>query len=419
MREGLNAAEQFVFDLCKKSFLRLWTYANPRGKDGGKELCDALVLCSPDVIIFSVKDIDFKGGPQPEVAWSRWVKRAVKNSTKQIYGAERRIRSAPHVVRSDGSAGLALPKPPDLRVHRVAVAAGSRGKVRMPFGDFGKGFVHVFDEISAETLLSELDTVTDFTEYLTAKERFCNKVTHMLQVREEDLLAIYLQSGRKFPDRSPNVLSVDDELWDAFMKRPEVAAKMEADVVSYVWDRLIDAFADDILGGNLEPGASPTNAEQALRYMARENRFSRRLLGEAFKEFVTESATYPLARMLRAPSGIVYVFLASPRRAEREIRKMELQQRCFVARGRHPESNTAVGIATEQYNPEGYSMDIAVHYQAEWRDEDQEMLEQIQAERGYFVSPRLTEQSCDEYPGADRGSPDSDCSSKRSAGEHS
>ena len=388
MSQELNAAERFVFELCRRSFLRLWSYANPQGKDRGKELCDVLVVCPPDVIIFSVKDVALKRGGAPEVGWPRWLKKAVEDSAKQIYGAERHIRSAPHVVRSDGSSGLALPKPSELRVHRVGVAAGSRGEVPIPFGDFGKGFVHVFDEISAQTFLSELDTVADFIDYLIAKESFCSQVRHMIQVREEDLLAIFLQEGRKFPDQRPEVLALADDLWAAFMKRPEVAARKEADKVSYVWDGLINAFAGDILGDHLEPGASPTNAEWALRVMARENRFSRRGLGEAFKEFLDESATRALARMLQAPSGVVYMMLAYPRFASREARKRELQTRCFVARGLYRESKTVVGIATEQYSPEGYSMDIAVHHQPEWCDEHQQLLKGIQRDLGYFVTPQ-------------------------------
>ena len=404
MSEGLNAAERFVFVLCRKSFLRLWSYANPQGKDRGKELCDVLVVCPPDVIIFSVKDVAFKRGNEAEVGRSRWLKRAVEDSVKQIYGAERHIRSAPHVIRSDGSSGLALPALPELRVHRVAVAAGSQGKVPIHFGDFGKGFVHIFDEISAQTLLSELDTVADFIDYLAAKESFCSQVKHMIQVREEDLLAIFLQGGRKFPDQRPEVLALTDDLWDAFMNRPEVAARKEADKVSYVWDGLIDEFAGDMLGDNLEPGASPTNVERALRVMARESRFSRRVLGEAFKEFLEESTTHAHATMLQAPSGVVYVFLAYPRAASREAAKRELQMRCFVARGLHRESKTVVGIATEQYSPEGYSLEVAVHHQPEWREEHQQRLNQIQRDLGYFVSPRRAEQSYDEYPGIDRSS---------------
>jgi hypothetical protein len=256
MSEGLNAAERFIFQLCRSSFLRLWSYANPQGKDPGKELCDVLVVCPPNVIIFSVKDVALKHGSRPEVGWSRWRKKAVEDSAKQIYGAERHIRSVTHVIRSDGSSGLALPKPPELRVHRVAVAAGSRGEVPIPFGDFGKGFVHVFDEIGAQTLLSELDTVTDFISYLIAKENFCRHVRPMIQ-REEDLLAIFLQGNRRFPDEGCDVLILADDLWDAFMKRPEVAAKQEADKVSYVWDGLIDALQETLLATTWSPGHHP------------------------------------------------------------------------------------------------------------------------------------------------------------------
>ena len=401
MSEGLNAAERFIFQLCRSSFLRLWSYANPQGKDPGKELCDVLVVCPPDVIIFSVKDVALKHGSRPEVGWSRWRKKAVEDSAKQIYGAERHIRSVTHVIRSDGSSGLALPKPPELRVHRVAVAAGSRGEVPIPFGDFGKGFVHVFDEIGAQTLLSELDTVTDFISYLIAKENFCRHVRPMIQ-REEDLLAIFLHGNRRFPDEGCDVLILEDDLWDAFMKRPEVAAKQEADKVSYVWDGLIDAFARDILGNHLEPGASPTDAEWALRVMARENRLYRRILGEVFKEFLKESAARAHAKLLQAPSGVVYVFLAHPRDASREHRKQDLQMRCLVAQGLHKESKTVVGIATEQYSPDGgHSMDIVVHHELEWCDELDRMSKKIQRDLGYFVTPGRTKHSYNEYPVAE------------------
>lgn len=398
MSEGLNAAERFIFRLCRSSFLRLWSYANPQGKDPGKELCDVLVVCPPDVIVFSIKDVALKHGVKPEVSRSRWRKKAVEDSAKQIYGAERHIRAATYVIRSDNSSGLAFPKLPELRVHRVAVAAGSRGEVPIPFGDFGKGFIHVFDEIGAQTLLSELDTVTDFISYLIAKENFCSQVSHMIQAREEDLLAIFLQGGRRFPDEGLDVLVVADNLWDAFMKRPEVTAKQESDKVSYVWDRLIDAIARDFLSNHLEPGASLTNVEQALRVMAREDRFSRRVLGEAFKEFLEKSTVHAHATLLQALSGVVYVFLASPRNASREHRKQELLMRCFVARGLHRESKTVVGVATEQYSPEGWSMDIAFHHQPEWRDEHQRMFKEIQSDLRYFVTPSCGKLSYDEYP---------------------
>jgi hypothetical protein len=47
--EAVNDSEQFVYDICSKSFLSLWSYINPQGKTPGKELCDVLVVCNPHV----------------------------------------------------------------------------------------------------------------------------------------------------------------------------------------------------------------------------------------------------------------------------------------------------------------------------------------------------------------------------------
>ena len=56
MNQLFNESEQLVYAICKKSFLSLWSYANPLGKNS-KELCDILIVCDPDIIIISVKDI--------------------------------------------------------------------------------------------------------------------------------------------------------------------------------------------------------------------------------------------------------------------------------------------------------------------------------------------------------------------------
>lgn len=56
MNQLFNDSEQFVYDICRKSFLSLWSYANPLGKNL-KELCDTLIVCDPDIIIISVKNI--------------------------------------------------------------------------------------------------------------------------------------------------------------------------------------------------------------------------------------------------------------------------------------------------------------------------------------------------------------------------
>jgi hypothetical protein len=91
----MNKSEELVAKHCTKSFLSLWSYPNPRrGKDSGKELCDVLLVCEPDVIIFSVKEKDVTDSGDISVDWSRWHKRAVEESCKQICGAERSISNS-------------------------------------------------------------------------------------------------------------------------------------------------------------------------------------------------------------------------------------------------------------------------------------------------------------------------------------
>ena len=131
-----NRAEEIVYRFFRRSFLSLWSYANPRGKNSGKELCDTLVVCDPNVVIVSVKACDLAKTGDAETNGARWRKRTIDESLKQIYGAERWVRTAPQVIRSDGSPGLPLPSP--RRIHRVAVAAGGRRQTPIESRDFGK-----------------------------------------------------------------------------------------------------------------------------------------------------------------------------------------------------------------------------------------------------------------------------------------
>ena len=97
-----TASEAFVTDLCRLSFLTLWSVPNPIVRPG-KELCDLLVVCAPHVIIFSVKEIHFKDTGNTLNDWARWRKKAINESIKQIYGAEKWIRRTSRVIHSDGS----------------------------------------------------------------------------------------------------------------------------------------------------------------------------------------------------------------------------------------------------------------------------------------------------------------------------
>lgn len=397
-RPHMNEAEKLVYEVCRRSFLSLWSYMNPRQKPFGRELCDVLVVCDPDVIVFSVKHIKLPNSGKPSVDAERWRRRAVDESTTQVYGAERIIRGSQQVVRHDSSAGVAFPAASDVRIHRIAVALGGGRRVGLPFGDFGKGFVHVLDELSFSILLGELDTVTDFVNYLSKKEQFFKSGgTTVFEGREEDLLALYLHQGRKFPGNCDTML-IREGLWEKLRAKDEYARKQAADQDSYIVDKVIEEFCEGTLGDNLEFSSNPTGSERAIRAIARENRFSRRVLGKSFKEFLDQSSTVR-SRKMASPSGVIYVFLATPLSTPRKLRVAELGNRCFVARGLYPDATRVVGLATEQYKKgQGHSLDLYHMYLPQWGSEQQKMMAQLQKEFGYFVSPRVTRDSEDEYP---------------------
>jgi hypothetical protein len=400
MSELFNDSEQLVYDICKRSFLCLWSYPNPLGRDG-KELCDTLVVCEPDIIIFSVKDIRLTNSGDLSVDWARWRKKAIKASVKQIYGAERWLQGSSHVIRSDGSSGIKLPHPEVRRIHRVAIALGDQGEAAIEFGDFGKGFVHVFNRPSLDAIMGELDTVEDFVAYLSAKEQlYLSGRTTLFQGGEEDLLALYLYNGRQFPGGFDHLV-IDDDLWAGIKDNEHYKAKKEADSIGYAWDRLVDILANDILHGNLEFGPELNESEIAVRTMARENRFGRRILGKSFMEFYELARRKKVrARMALGASNVTCVFFATPQDEDRGYRKAELFGRCLVARGLHQERSTVIGLATERYEEgKGFSFDLLHMNIPQWTDGLQEKMDYAQREFGFFTSPSFTKVHEDEYPG--------------------
>lgn len=396
-------SETLVGKLCQHSFLSLWTYPNPVGKKG-KELCDVLVVCDPHVVIFSVKECGVTNNGNIEVDWKRWRKSTIKESVAQIYGAERWIKEAKHkhVVKKDRTTGLPFPDSSRRQIHRIAVAFGSKGKVPFQMGDFGKGFVHIFDELSLDRIMDELDTITDFVRYLMDKENFLysdKKIT--ITGGEEDLLARYLHSGRQFPTAYDRIV-VDNDLWDGFTEGKEYKNKQAANANSYIWDDLINTFHNDLATRGLEFGNSLEQVDAITRIMAREDRFSRRILCKDFYEFMeltSRDKASVRSRMTASPSGILYVFLACPRRTERKDRHKELHLRCFVARGLTPKCKTVIGLATERYEGgKGFSLDAFCLEKPDWTEEDQKKLEYIQNELGFFKAPVQSTGSEDEYP---------------------
>ena len=329
---GFTPTEKNLAALADKIFLNLWTYPNLFGT-AGKELCDLLVVCGDDVLIFSDKSINWSSGADVKVAWPRWYRKAVGKSGAQTNGAARTLCDYPDQLFLDAACKerfpLALPPVERRRVHLIAVAlgaceacaeyhnesagyfaidpaltcdehidAGAEGFKPFAIGDVRPdgGFIHVFNEPALELLARELDTVTDFARYLTRRERIIRSGHLSAVAGEHELLAYYLLSGGpgeehdfKRPGggewQDGDKLNIPAGTYAALAAQPGYKARKEADKVSYTWDRLLGLFTDSILKGEAEGARGqepdPSEAERGLRSMALEPRLSRRLLGSS------------------------------------------------------------------------------------------------------------------------------------------
>lgn len=371
--------------------MRLWTHPNPVGK-GGKELCDCLVVCGPHIIIISVKEIEFQDTGDA-VGWERWQKAAIDKSVRQIWGAERWLRAANRVIRSDGRE-IVLAAKSDRRFHRITVSLGGRGNVLLKWGDLGHGFVHLLDEFSLKAAFSELTTITDFVGYLSAAERLFERGAKLIFVGSgvEDLLALYVRNGEDFglfdPDTGkPALVLIQEGIWNDLVKDPVYIARNTDLESSYVWDRLIEHFVEDLLTDGMFDmfNKNVTQNELALATMAMQSRGHRANLADAFSEFLHPTTKNIAARVVLAENQTAFVFTAGDS-ADREHRACELMLRCLVVRGRCKSVRTVIGIATDrpQAGKRGYSSDIVYLHIPDWDPAEDKKIDQIQADLGYF-----------------------------------
>ena len=160
---------------------------------------------------------------------------------------------------------------------------------------------------------------------------------------------------------------------------------------SYVWDRLIEDFARDLLSDGMFDMHSKqvTRDELALATMALQPRGHRANLGEALIEFAQEQNPRIASRAVMGHNHTAFVYLFG-QTADRERRSQELALRCLVVRGRLPEVTTVVGIATDRPGTSdmGYSSDIVYRHRQEWTDENEEQVARIQSELRMFRNAR-------------------------------
>ncbi|WP_267422824.1 hypothetical protein [Methylobacterium sp. GC_Met_2] len=447
---GFTQSETRLISLAERTFLDLWSYGNTyidkkqHESGSGKEFCDLLVVCGDDIIIFSDKLIQWPVAIDINLAWSRWYKRAIGNSVKQINGAIRWIEKFPDRIFLDAACTIKLPikLPPASRrrIHGVVISNGSNEACRKHFDDvsgtfivnaFAKGddhtntnsrhympfsvgdanpdgaFVHVFDTLGFETICKELDTITDFTNYINKRERFIRNGQLAMAAGEEDLLAHYLSytkrngehdfligNSKAIPRKTK--LVIEGGKYDHLKAIPAFQHRRLANRISYAWDDLVSLFTKHIIGGTnvaiYENQPLGTFGEPALRLMALENRTRRRMLGyhlvQAHKSAV-ESGQDRFTRTLMpldygSGANVAYIILFLTYKPEkfqsdggydtyRRLRARYLEALCFSVSYEYRRLTHVVAIGFDGPTPSGIgstsSEDIVAIEPPDWTED--------------------------------------------------
>jgi hypothetical protein len=460
---GTTKSERYLAKLCKRSFLSLWSYPGvfrdqgQRGNKGdGKEVCDLLVVFENHIIIFSDKDCRFSDAPDLKVAWGRWFKRAVQQSAQQVWGAERWIRQFPKRLFLDRACRVPFPIDlPELDCavfHRIVVAhdasrackarLGGSGSLmidtsvvggdhlKMPFtiGQLNpaEGYVHVFDDTTLDIVMSTLDTISDFTWYLAKKESFLTGPKFVRAAGEEELLAIYLRQLNEdgehdfvIPrEHDYDLVVLQEGFWENFVQSPERQSQIQADEVSYSWDKLTEKFAGHAMSGTQywTSGRSLNEQEIMFRFLAREPRIRRRMLAVAMHEVLKRSLTSNSAFDARViqpskPGDPYYIFVFLKRKPGvtdeqyRTVRRNLLFNYCSVVKLRFPDAMHIVGIATEAWLQPQRSEDMVYADVSEWSAEQQAEAQRIQDEIGLLSKIKPSRSRDYEYPVDHTGNP--------------
>lgn len=420
------------------------TRDNPNAAQG-EELCDLLAVFENDVFLFEDKNIAWPQHDDPTVSWKRWYRRAIYKPAGQLAKAERRLRRHPSRVFADRACKSPLPvQLPEVRLaryHRIVVAHGAAGACRRHFGGgsgalmlnthrgaaglpftVGRvgpkdGYVHVLDEATLELVLSTLDTIPEFRDYLLAKERLLEEGKDFSAPGEEDLLAIYLRSPDSVqPNRNGfgntggvNLIVVPEGEWDEFSRSPEKAAKDQANEHSYAWDELIDRFAKHSMGRTqyFSTSSGPQQTERTLRLLNAEPRTVRRALIAQCLERIGSMGDRPYrVWTARRPesTGTCYTFLAVRRGegeeyAEYRERRLYMLTMCTaIVRLQQPGAQAYVGIGQGPIDGGDNSEDVLLIDESAWTVELEAAARRFQEEFGVLRDIHEARFTAHEYP---------------------
>ena len=384
-----KVSENILHNLAEKTFLSDWCYLNPK-LDNDKELCDLLVVYDDIAIIWQIKNL--KLNKQGKYKLSE-----LEKNLRQLSGAKRQLFDLKKTIELENPLRGREKFDPTVinKIFLISVLFGQGEEMFSFIEEIKRYKVHIFDEEFTKIILNELDTITDFVEYLNKKEVLINTNKRFLIVGgEKELLAFYLFNNRSF-DRFNNAdhIIIEEGSWDRLQNKPEYIAKKKEDEISYSWDGMISRAHESHL----------KEYELVARELARHNRVKRRFLSKIFIDswIKAEKSKYPYRSMV-VSDNITYCFLFQDDPEPRTKRRSHLEEICYIARAKHKDNKKVMGIATEKKFRETCSYDFYLIYIPKLKKKYQDQIKLIQKRDKIFLNPSVQYIREYEYPKPDK-----------------
>lgn len=381
-------AEDALKEIAHRSFLREWCYSNPRWPDG-KEICDLLVAFDENLLLFQVKDVAFTGDDE------RYVREAIDKPVAQALGAERLLRLKGETPPIESATGFrdVIRMSAFRNVHNIVVTLGE-SEISLPSLQLiREKLVHVFDR-DINLIMNELDTISDFTDFIRAKEKLALRERPIHVVGNDiDFLADYLYYGRSFDHlSSTDHVIYDTGIFQEVTNKPEFKQRKLAEKQSYLWDHFVD------LGST----AIEEDYRRVSKEMSRLTRLERRMAVEAFLDAADVSATSANGfnrYYYEKGSSLAFVFAFAPKSVSREVRKEKLKVACFIARDRLSHVKKVLGISTECGFPRQSLCEFVLLDAETWSMDQHKEAEKLRRDTGLFTRVREYHETTHEYPG--------------------
>lgn len=358
---SVNESERALASIVTNTFFSLWCYPSLfRSVGKGKELADLTIYFNNTLILFSDKGhVKFQEHNEVRLAWSRWYRAAVKESAKQLHGAESFVRNHPDKIFLNSKLEDRFPfdlTKSELKIHLIAITKGisdhakryfdsiklgSSGTLGYSFQapekelletpffvgdvDQGKTFVHVLDESGIKLLLEELCTPADFIRYLEVKEKAIREGSFLYSAGEEETLAVYLQGDGGYgfgdisnpPENQGNFFCIPEWEWRHYRQTVAYARRYDHKPKARLWNEIIARFSNAITDACVgEAWDLPfLTHSSAVQVLASENFYSSSFLASTlFDKFESVPKGVRSARVVKSMSNPnrIYVFVFFP-----------------------------------------------------------------------------------------------------------